>query len=282
MVTRVVSWACFVLLGSLFPLHAFAGVEAQVVRRVQVPEPVRKLVISPSGRTYFVLGEKTLYLFSIDGRPQGSAEVGSDVSGLVAQSDNLVLLSRRDKATVEYLGIETIENVEVGDAPIRGNVDAPVTIVVFDDYQCPYCARLAPVLKQVLERNPQTVRVALKNFPLSMHRYARQAALAALAAGKQGKYWEMHDLLFANYSQLNEQKIRELAGKVGLDMERFETDLKDAELQRLVQQDLRQGQQLGVRGTPTVYINGRLVRDRSPNGLQRMIDLELQRLGKQE
>ncbi|TYO98497.1 protein-disulfide isomerase [Geothermobacter ehrlichii] len=278
---RIVSLPFLVLLLCLLPLHVFGEIESRVVRRVQVPEPVRQMAISPSGRTFFVLGEKTLYMFALDGRLQGSTEVGPDVNGLIVQGDNLVLLSREGKTTVEYLGFDVIQSVDVGDAPVRGNIDAPVTIVVFDDFQCPYCARLAPVLKQILERNPQKVRLALKNFPLPMHRFARKAALAALAAGKQGKFWEMHDLLFENYNRLSDQKIRELAGKVGLDLARFDRDMQDSALQGQVQQDLRQGQQLGVRGTPTVYINGRLVRDRSLNGLQQMIDLELRRLKKQ-
>lgn len=262
------------------PLSALADVDARTVRTIRLPEPARQISISPQGRNYFVLGKSTLYLYTIEGQLLGKAEVGADVLSIAAQSDNLVLMLRKGQARVDYFLVDPIQRIDVGDAPIRGPVDAPVTLVVFDDFQCPYCARLAPVLKQVLERNSQTVRLVLKNFPLSMHRYARKAAIAALAAGRQGKYWQMHDLLFENYRQLSDEKVDELAGKLNLDMARWKKDLADPALAAQVDADLRQGQKLGVRGTPTLYVNGRLVRDRSPQGLQQLIDAELQKVKK--
>ncbi|PNU20138.1 disulfide bond formation protein DsbA [Geothermobacter hydrogeniphilus] len=257
-----------------------AEVEGRTVRAIDLPEAARQVVISPGGRSYFVLGAEKLYLYSIDGRQIGSVEIGSDVAGITPQSDGLVLLYRKGKQRVEYLSLDVIQQIDTTDSPVRGNLDAPVTIIVFDDFQCPYCARLAPTLKKVQANNPQNVRMVLKNFPLSMHRYARAAAIAAEAAGRQGKFWEMHDQLFANYNQLNEQKIDDLARQIGLDMKRFNKDRKDAAIQAAISRDQEQGSALGVRGTPTVFINGRLLRDRSERGFQQMIEQELARLKK--
>jgi len=273
MLIRILPLLLFISM--LTTVSAHAEVEGKTIRTINLPETARQVIISPSGRTYFVLGSEKLYLFSIAGNPLGEVKVGKDVSGLTAQGDGLVLLHRQGQRKIEYLALDIVQQIDTRDAPVRGNLDAPVSIVVFDDFQCPYCARLAPTLKKVLDNNPQTVRLVFKNFPLGMHKFARPAAVAAEAAGRQGKFWEMHDLLFANYNQLSEDRIVALAKQVGLDMARFEKDRQDAGVQAAIQRDQQQGSQLGVRGTPTVYVNGRLLRDRSEKGFQQVIDSEL-------
>jgi protein-disulfide isomerase len=134
-----------------------------------------------------------------------------------------------------------------------------------------------PVLEQVLEKYPEEVKVVFKNFPLRNHRFARSAAVAALAANKQGKFWEFHDLLFKNYSLLNEQKIHEIAQKLNLDMEKFERSQRDREILGTVMRDLSEGTEAGVTGTPTLFVNGRHVRDRNLKVLYSIIDKELEK-----
>ena len=137
-----------------------------------------------------------------------------------------------------------------------------------------------PVFEQVLEKYPQDVKVVFKNFPLRSHKFAMKAAIAALAAESQGKFWEFHDLLFENYNRLNDQKIQDIAVAVGLDIEEYEKKKKDPAIERRVKQDLSDGRQAGVRGTPTIFINGVRLRDRSPKGFQTAIDKQLEKLGK--
>jgi len=132
-----------------------------------------------------------------------------------------------------------------------------------------------PLLEQVLKRNPKTVKLVFKNFPLPMHRFSRKAALAALAAEKQGKFWEFHDKLFASFNTLNDQKINDIAKELGLNMEQFKRDESDPANERAVVRDLQEGQQVGVRGTPTIFIDGILLKNRSPQGFQEMIDSQL-------
>ena len=134
-----------------------------------------------------------------------------------------------------------------------------------------------PLLEQVLEKNPKDVKLVYKNFPLRNHKFARPAAIAALAAGKQGKFWEFHDLLFKDYNRLNEQKFQEIARELNLDMEQFEKDQKDPEILALISRDMSEGSQAGVRGTPTLFVNGRLLRNRSLAGFKDMIDKELKK-----
>ena len=132
-----------------------------------------------------------------------------------------------------------------------------------------------PLLDQVIEKYPKAVRVVFKNFPLKGHKYAREAALAALAAGAQGEFWEFHDLLFENVRRLSTRKFREIARELGLDMTRFEKDMNDPRLAAAVRRDRSDGLRAGVRGTPTVFINGKRLHKRNLSGFQARIEKEL-------
>jgi protein-disulfide isomerase len=129
----------------------------------------------------------------------------------------------------------------------------------------------------VLEKNPKDVKLVMKHFPLPSHSFARKAAIAAMAAEKQGKFWEIHQKLFAHYRQLSDAKVEEIARELGLDMERFDRDLKDPEVQARVERDLKNGQQANVRGTPTVFLNGKVLQQRSLPGFQQSIDAEMKK-----
>lgn len=121
------------------------------------------------------------------------------------------------------------------------------------------------------------MKLVFKNFPLRNHKFAWPAAIAALAANKQGKFWELHDQLYENYNRLSDQKIREIAQQVGLDIEKFDKDMKDPELKAIVERDFQEGARAGVRGIPTIFVNGRQLKNRSFQGFQAAIEKELTR-----
>jgi len=135
-----------------------------------------------------------------------------------------------------------------------------------------------PVLDQVIEKYPQDVKIVFKNYPIARHNFAEKAAISALAAEKQGKFWSFHDELFNAYNQLSDQKINEIAGRVGLDMAAFEKDRSDPALKASIQRDISDANQVGVRGTPTVFVNGTMLRDRRIEGFQAAVDKELTKL----
>ena len=139
-----------------------------------------------------------------------------------------------------------------------------------------------PLLEQVLEKNPKTVKIVFKNFPIRSHKFAAQAAVAALAADRQGKFWEFHDELFNNYNRLNEEKVQEIAAKLKLNKAQFEKDRKDALLLEQIRHDFNEGVRAGVRGVPAVFVNGRKLKDRSLKGFQALIDKELEILGQKK
>lgn len=129
----------------------------------------------------------------------------------------------------------------------------------------------------MFEKYSKEMKLVFKNFPLRNHKFARPAANAALAANKQGKFWELHDQLYENYNRLSDQKIREIAQQVGLDMEKFDKDMKAPELKAIVERDFQEGARIGVRGIPTIFVNGRQLRNRSFQGFQAAIEKELAR-----
>jgi len=129
----------------------------------------------------------------------------------------------------------------------------------------------------VLEQYPTQVKLVKKSFPLRMHRNARPAAIAALAAGEQGKFWEFNDKLFQNQRFLSDQKYLEIARELGLDMDAFRKSLKDPQLQAMIAKNIRDGADVGVTGTPTIFINGVRLRDRSIAGFRRVIDAQLKK-----
>jgi protein-disulfide isomerase len=131
----------------------------------------------------------------------------------------------------------------------------------------------------VIEKYPKQVKIVYKNFPIRSHKYSEPAAKAALAAQKQGKFWPFHDLLYAHYKDLSDKEIIKIANQLELDVVRFEKDRKDPAIYGKVRADLRDGNKAGVRGVPTVFINGRRLRKRSLEGFLEMIEKELQKAG---
>ena len=129
----------------------------------------------------------------------------------------------------------------------------------------------------MLDKNPKEVKLVFKNFPLPGHRYAREAATAALAAHAQGKFWTFHHKLFENYKTLNNFKIREIAKGVGLDMNRFAKDLKDQAIKTLVIRDVVDGRRMNIRRVPTVFVNGKILGNRTFQVFQEMIAAELKK-----
>jgi protein-disulfide isomerase len=128
----------------------------------------------------------------------------------------------------------------------------------------------------VLEKNPQTVKIVFKNFPIRSHKFSVQAALAALAAGRQEKFWDFHDELFKNHNRLNEDKIQEIAAKLKLNLAQFEKDRKDPLLLEKIRYDYNEAIQIGLSSVPTVFVNGRKLKDRSLKGVQALIDKALE------
>jgi protein-disulfide isomerase len=139
----------------------------------------------------------------------------------------------------------------------QGSADAPVTVVQYGDYECPYCGQAYPIIKQIQGRMGDRLRFVFRNFPIpTSHPHAQQAAEAAEAAGAQGKFWEMHDLLYERQRHLTDGDLHAYAAELGIDVGRFDREIADHLYADRVEEDFMSGVRSGVNGTPTFYING--------------------------
>jgi protein-disulfide isomerase len=141
---------------------------------------------------------------------------------------------------------------------VQGSPDAPVTLVEYGDYECPYCGAAYPIVKEVQTRLGERLRFVFRNFPITTsHPHAEHAAEAAEAAGVQGRFWEMHDHLYEHQQHLEDSDLRAYAEQLGLDVARFDNELADHAHADRVREDFMSGVRSGVNGTPTFYINGK-------------------------
>lgn len=178
-------------------------------------------------------------------------EVGEGKSLAVVEAD-----LKRIGTEPEAL-LEDPVKISVAGDPVLGPQNAKVTIVEYSDFQCPYCSAVVPKVKQVLAAFPNEVRLIFKEFPLEDHSQAEFGAEAALAAQAQGKFWQMHDLLYAGFPNLDRDRVFGYARKIGLDMKRFTADVDSHKYLARVRAEKEQGENDGVGGTPTFFIDGK-------------------------
>lgn len=277
--TSILALAVSSVLTTSSPIIA-ADVTWRLGPRIDLANAPLDTSISADGRRLYILssGEIAVYSFAEEKVIQ-RIPIGKDFDRMVSVRDKdiLVLTSQGGKAA-QIIELGLVHNFSFAGLPYKGPKKAPVTIAVFSDYQCPYCARLETILERLLEQYPNKVRLVFKNYPITaIHPVAYQAAIAALAADAQGKFWEFHNNLFANQKALSETKIEEIAKEVGLDMEKFRRQMHDPSIQGLIARDIEEGKKAGVEVVPTVFINGRLPKENSLQGITDEIEAELKK-----
>jgi protein-disulfide isomerase len=256
---------------------AHAGVEMAVVKTFDTGAAPLDAVMSHDGKRIFILTGEELRVHAAE---SGEIEARIGLSGhfdtlrLAAMEDRL-LLGSSSRKILEIVTLDYIRKIDTAGSPFKGPEDAPVVLTVFGDFECGACAGLAPLIDEMSQSYPDLLKIVFKNFPLAGHRNSRAAAAAAIAAARQGKFWELHDRLFAYQASLSPQKIGEAARQAGLDPARVQQDMKDVLILSALSRDISQGVRAGVRGTPTVFVNGRLARDLSRDGIRSLIEKEL-------
>lgn len=232
------------------------------------------LAVSENGKWIYILTDSgEIQIFSSTGRLKGRVPVGKRITQIKAgPGEDLLLLSSPADKAIQVLSLEFTQEINTIGSPVRGDAAAPVSIVLFAEFQCPYCARLLPLLEQVLAQNKGKVKLVFKHFPLKMHQFALAAAVASEVAAKTGEFWVFHDRLFEAYDQLSNEKILSIAAELGFDRTQFEKEMKDPALFKKIQADIDEGLQADVGGVPKVFINGRQLRKRTIEGFQELID----------
>jgi protein-disulfide isomerase len=219
-------------------------------------------------------GGSYLIAMSID---RGAAELSDLSTSLKSIAANSQAVARPSAAARPARPDPTqVYEVEVGSAPVRGTPEAKITIVEWADFQCPYCNRVGPALDQIMDEYGDDVQIAFKHLPLSFHNQAQAAHQAAEAAHRQGQFWEMHDLIFANQKALSEENYLRYAAEIGLDLQQFKSDMASESVSTRIAEDLDTARTLSVTGTPSFFINGRFLSGAQPfSSFQRLIDEEL-------
>jgi protein-disulfide isomerase len=238
-------------------LTAEALVEAEVTKKTPAPthEEVKKVYERAKGQLNLPLEAL---------RPRIEEFLRTRASGEVRQK---FLDELRTKANVrESLPMPDLPAVVIPEdgAPAKGPADAPIKLVVFSDFECPYCSRVVPTLHELFKKYQGKVRMAFRDFPLDFHENARRAAEAAHCANEQGKFWEYHDRLFAHQDKLGEKDLIEHAKEVQADTAALEKCLKAGKYGEVVTRNYKAGGSLGVNGTPAIFVNGILLSGAQP------------------
>jgi len=190
-----------------------------------------------------------------------SKNLSESIVGAVKQGKSDTAAIEVAKATkwghqIEHKLLDDPVQIPTQGAPVMGPANARITLVEFSDFQCPYCDKASTQIAAILKAYPNDVKLIFKQFPLDGHPQAPIAAQASLAAHNQGKFWQLHDLMFANRSKLSPGAIHFWAQSLGIDMKRFDADLQSPAIKKAVAKDLEDGEKAGVEGTPTLYIDG--------------------------
>lgn len=268
--------AALVCLIALFLAAAqplWAKVYQTVDQSLSLPVAPLAVAVSGDGNVTFVLGPDGKVLVSTKAGERDEITIGKDFDQIATTftGDKIVVSSRKTKQ-LQSIYVDFLKHLTTDGSPFLGNDKAPLVLVSFSDFQCPHCAKLGAVYQQLLEKYPNSLKIVYKYFPLPNHQFSGLAAVAAVAAGKQGKFWQYHDLIYANFDSLTPEKINQFAEKLGLNMPQFQKDMNSQEAKDRVIRDLEEGRAAGVLGTPTLFLNGRMIRNHSLAGIEKMID----------
>lgn len=180
-----------------------------------------------------------------------AAKAGKDIRKALAASPLVKAAGDRNRMLLDPI------EISIAGSPAKGPANAKITIVEFSDFQCPYCIKAIGHLDAALKAFPKDVRLVYKHFPLDSHGQARMAAQASLAAEQQGKFWPMHDRLYAQSRQISRMNVLNWAKELGLDMPKFVAALDSPAVKSQVDRDVQEGDRIGVQGTPTIFLNGK-------------------------
>ncbi len=271
------------LLSFTLAANSSARIDSEISSDFKSADHPLDIAVSLDGKFIFVLSKGQVTIFERNGKIKETIVVDKtmnhiSVSGLaMAGLDEKIYLSSQSSKKIQEISYAFVVHIDIKGSPFLGAPEAPVEIVVFSDFQCPHCSRMGPLFEQILEANPETVKIVHKDFPIRGHKNARPAAIAAQAAHEQGKFWEFHDELYKNMRNLSPKKFTEIAAQLGLDPDKFKKDQESPIISQRITKDQQDAKLAGIHGTPTLFVNGRQVKHRDFTSIQKMIDEELNR-----
>ena len=274
------NWIVAVML-ILAPAGLQAAFEYETILKADIDGTILDVAADPDAELVFLLTSEAVLIYSTEDKAVlDRIPLDGRFDRITYQPDDRLVLTAAKQARINIVQFSRIYDIDLTGRAVKGPKDAGVTLVVFDDYQCPYCARLERFTHQLMDIYPEDLNYAIKHFPLSSHPLANQGAAAALAAGNQGKFWEFHSRLLENHDQLSEEKITEIATGLNLDMEKFKQDRASEQVRKIIAEDVANGRQVGVTGTPSVFLNGKRIEGRKIGNLPALISRELEKKAK--
>jgi predicted DsbA family dithiol-disulfide isomerase len=242
-------------------------------------EPL-EIVLSPHGRMAYILTKGAVVIYSADeNRVIERIPVNEDIDRLwVSPRGNLIYLTSTKSEELSVIRLGFSIEIKRGNSISLGPEDAPVTLVAFMDFQCPFCPKAFSILRDVLDQYPDEVNLIFKHFPLKKHTYAEKAALASLSAYRQGKFLEIAAVFFENPGEFEDKTIDQAAERVGLDMALFKKEMESKSVKRVLDEDIEMGRELLIKGVPAIFINGKQVNNRFLPNLSEMVYGELNNL----
>jgi protein-disulfide isomerase len=268
---------CLLLICNLAATPSLADVDLSIKTEIELDEALSDMKLSRDGKWLYMLTRKgRLLIYSNQGRLTGAFDVGKGFSTIEpGPTQNEIYLLDKVGKKLQIAELNYSCEIDTSESPFKGAADAPVVIVEFTDFQCPYCAKLGDIFKELLKRYPGKLKIVYKSFPLSSHKYAWKAAAAAMAAHEKGQFWPFHDRLFENHDQLNDAKLQEIRKAFGFDTPEFEKLMKSSKVRIKIAEDKKEGKAIGVVGTPTVFVNGKLLKNKRLEGFKAAIDKAL-------
>ena len=256
-----------------------ADMDWQTTKNLNLPDKPLEMKFSRDGQWLYLLMDKgVLMIYDSKGPYRGMLEVGRQFDSIEPgpHENEIYLMNRRGKQ-IQVIEVSHVWQIDTSQSPFKGPSNAPVEIVEYTDFQCPYCARLVKIFKELMILYPGKLKIVYKSFPLGNHPFAYRAATAAMAAHQKGQFWGFHDRLFENYKDLNEAKLDVLRKQFGFDTPQFTALMNRPDIRAQVAKDRNEGLRNGVQGTPTIFINGKRLKDKRLPGFRAAIEKELKR-----
>ena len=256
-----------------------AKITYEALKDIPLTDSPQDIIFSRDGSMAYILGQKTIMLYSVpEAKVTDTIPLTKPYSRMALSPDESTFyLTAKDSSQIGVMQYAIINTIEIGKSPVIGNAKAPVTVTAFLDYQCPYCAKVYPLLQELLKKYPSDVKLVIKQYPLPMHQFARKAATAALAAARQNKYEKVTELFFTNFATLNDDTMRKYVQEAGHDMQQFDKDLASPEIKQILQQDQLAARQVRVKAVPTLFINGISPKGRSVEVFSQMVEEQLKK-----
>jgi hypothetical protein len=262
---------------SLVPQTFGGDVDWRVIKEVNLNDPPIDSTISADGSYAFILTSNAILVYSrADDKIVNRVPVNKpfDRISFSANTNEFILTSTSLKA-IDFIKIYPIFQINIDGLAFSGPPNAPVTVAVFDNYQCSACAKFEKIIEDVLKMYPEEIKLVIKHYQKRNDQFSAKAAAAARAAQAQGKFWEFHRALFEKQASLNDETIHSIATQLDLDMSKFYQDLHSKDIKAMVNRDITDGRQLKIKVTPMVFINGKPLARNSFDDIMAMIETEL-------